>query len=433
MTTRVPWPTIIVMVLVAGPGIAEAAPTPARASSPSTASSPSAKAAPPIALLDLKQRITPVQAAGIVAAMTIQGLPIAAWFGTHANVAVAGSTIELNTAMNQAQTAMAALQCNDVMVPAAQTAALAAAAVVRSVGGGLELKTATRYQLRCADQNGKFDDAMYYAQRLRLVRALVGTVPGDDDIDGTLLARYPAIDAAIDNELVEVTIQAEATNGGAVDVWIDMQKRGVAPYRGFISHGRHSVIAATPTQAVATEQFIDRRTTTIQLALPVVIDDVPKATPTQLSAEMQALLSQWRRTGLTNVQQQRVVSAIAAASQAKRVLVFDGPASTMWHPVGGTADGSVAFAAVGNATVRSTTELASIADRANGSQARLRAPAPDQPLLLDNTLPARDADRSDKTQWWVYGAVLGAVAAGAAVVYFNDANNDRQRIEVRWQ
>ena len=433
MTARVPWPTIIVMALVAGPGIATAAPAPAAATPPSTGSTRAVAVAPTIALLDLKQSITPMQASGIVTAMTIQGRPIAAWFGTAGNVAVAESTVELNTAMNQAQVAMASLQCKDVTAPAAQTAALAAAALVRGIGGGLELKTATRYQLRCADQNGQIDEAMYYAQRLRQVRALVGTVPGDDDIDRTLLARYPAIDAAIDNELVAVTIQAEAINGSAVDIWVDMQKRGVAPYRGFISHGRHSVIAATPSQAVATEQFIDRRTATIQLTLPVVIDDVPKATPTQLSAEMQTLLNQWRRTGLTTVQQQRVVAAVASASQAKRVLVFDGPASTMWHPVGDTADGAVAFAAVGRATVRSTTELASIADRANGSQANLRAPAPDQPLLLDNTLPARDADRSDKTQWWVYASVLGAVAAGAAVVYLNDANNDRQRVEVRWQ
>jgi hypothetical protein len=431
MTARVPWPTILVMALVAGPGMAVAAP--AKTPSPSSAATRTAKVAPPIALLDLKQNITPVQAAGIVAAMTIQSQPIAAWFGAATRVAASEQTVQLNAAMNQAQAAMASLQCNDVTAPAAQTAALAAAAFVRGSGGGLELKTATRYQLRCADQNGQIDDAMYYAQRLRSVRALVGTLPVDDDIDRTLLARYPAIDAAIDNELIAVTIQAEAADGGPVDIWIDMQKRGVAPYRGFIGHGRHSVIAATPTQAVATEQVIDRRTATIQLTLPVVSEDSPTATPTQLSTEMQALLNQWRSTGLTTVQQQRVVAAIAAASQAKRVLVFDGSASTLWHPVGSTADGAVAFASVGKATVRSTTELASIADRANGSQANLRAPAPDQPLLLDNTLPARDADSRNKTQWWVYASVLGAVAAGAAVVYFNDVNNDRQRVEVRWQ
>lgn len=226
---------------------------------------------------------------------------------------------------------------------------MAATAAVRGVGGGPELKTATRYQLRCADQTGHLDDAMYFAQRLRQVRALVGTVPGDDEIDRTLLARYPAIDAAIDNELVAVTIQADAGNGSPVDIWIDMQKRGVAPYHGYLSHGRHSVIAATPTHAVATEQFIDRRTPTIRLILPDTVDEPQLAAPAPLSADLQALVAQWRSTGLTTAQQQRVVAALAAASKAKRVLVFDGPASTMWHPVGAAADGTVAFAAVGGA------------------------------------------------------------------------------------
>ncbi len=435
MTARVPWPTILTMILVAAPGISAAAPTaaPTVTTPQDTTAAPSAHAAPRIALLDLQQSLAPAQAAGIVAAMSVQGQPMAAWFGTNAVTAVAGFALELDAAMAQAQTAMASLQCNDVTAPAAQTAALAAAAVARGIGGGLELKTATRYQLRCADQNGHIDDAMYFAQRLRQVRGLVGTAPGDDDIDRTLLTRYPAIDAAIDNELVAVTIQVTSPNGGAVDIWIDMQKRGVAPYRGYLSHGRHSVIAATPSHAVATEQVIDRRTATIQLRLPTTIEEPPAVTPAPLSPEVQTLLTQWRHGGLTTTQQQRVVAAIAAASKATRVLVFDGPASTLWHPVGATADGTVAFAAVGRATVRSTTELASIADRANGSQAKLRAPATDQPLLLDNTLSRRDAESSDKTQWWIYASVLGAVAAGAAVVYFNDASNARQRIEVRWQ
>lgn len=434
MTARAVWPTILVMVLVARPGHMLAAPpaTPA----PIEASSGAApkRTAPVIALLDLKQNLAPAQAAGIVAAMTLQDQPMAAWFDADARGAVARTNdlAELATALAQTQAAMASLQCAAVAAPAARTAALAAAAVVRGVGGGFELKTATRYQLRCADQNGHIDDAMYFAQRLRQVRALVGIAPGDDDIDRTLLARYPAIDAAIDNELIAVTITATAPNGGAVDIWIDMQKRGVAPYHGFISHGRHSIIAATPSQAEATENMIDRRNPNITLTLPAVVA-ASAATAQPLSDEVQTLLAQWRRSGLTAVQQQRVVAAIAAASQAKRVLVFDGPASTIWHPVGTATDGAVAFAAVGRATVRTTAELASLATRANGSQANVRAPASDQPLLLDSSFAARTGDRNEKTQWWVYASVLGAVAAGAAVVYFNDASNDRQRVEIRWQ
>jgi hypothetical protein len=58
-----------------------------------------------------------------------------------------------------------------------------------------------------------------------------------------------------------------------------------------------------------------------------------------------------------------------------------------------------------------------------------RAPDPDRPLLLDDN--RRDGKVKDPpTKWWVYASILGAVAAGAAIIYATDAGSDRQRVEL---
>ena len=63
------------------------------------------------------------------------------------------------------------------------------------------------------------------------------------------------------------------------------------------------------------------------------------------------------------------------------------------------------------------------------------APDPDQPLLLDTPAEraARNAGANDGgAKWWVYATVIGAIAAGALVVYFHDESQDTQRVEVHF-
>ncbi len=409
----------VLFVLVVLPGLASAAPS-ATAMPPVTS---------PVALLDLKDNIAPAQADGIVAAMTIRGRAMAQWFGRAATA----SATELDQAMAQAQQAMAALACNEVAIHAARATALALADVLRGANHGPALKTALRYQLLCADQTGRVDDAMYLAERLRAARHLVGAAADDDTLDRTLLARYPALDAATDREIVPLTITVDDTSQANTEIWIDMQRRGIAPLATFVSVGHHMVAAVRNGQAVAVDYRIEPRTAAVQLPLSKAAPIGGTLAPGQgnLPAPAAALLLQWRNGNATAEQQQLVVAAVAAAMNAKRVLVFDGPASTAWHPIGAT-DGQVTFIAVGATHVRTTDELTTLADRASGSNAKLRAPAPDQPLLLDSALPKRDASDGEPTKWWVYASVLGAVAAGAAIIYAQDASTDHQTIQVRW-
>jgi hypothetical protein len=59
-----------------------------------------------------------------------------------------------------------------------------------------------------------------------------------------------------------------------------------------------------------------------------------------------------------------------------------------------------------------------------------RAPDPDRPLLLDDRRGPDGRLKDPPTRWWVYASILGAVAAGAAIIYATDATSNRQRVEL---
>jgi hypothetical protein len=60
-----------------------------------------------------------------------------------------------------------------------------------------------------------------------------------------------------------------------------------------------------------------------------------------------------------------------------------------------------------------------------------RAPDPDQPLLLENGHDGGGRKpRDPPTRWWVYASIAGAVAAGAILIFANDAGTDKQRVEL---
>ena len=63
------------------------------------------------------------------------------------------------------------------------------------------------------------------------------------------------------------------------------------------------------------------------------------------------------------------------------------------------------------------------------------APDPDQPLLTEprNGMKRSDGGREEEpTKWWVYATVLGALAAGATIVYMHDSAGNTQRVELHY-
>ena len=52
-------------------------------------------------------------------------------------------------------------------------------------------------------------------------------------------------------------------------------------------------------------------------------------------------------------------------------------------------------------------------------------------MLLDSNTRDKDGKLKDPpTKWWVYASVIGAVAAGVAIIYATDTGSDRQRVEL---
>jgi hypothetical protein len=59
------------------------------------------------------------------------------------------------------------------------------------------------------------------------------------------------------------------------------------------------------------------------------------------------------------------------------------------------------------------------------------APDPDHPLLRE-TPGEGDRRKGTPQKWWVYAAIVGAVAVGSAVLYFQDSADDHQTITLRF-
>ena len=109
--------------------------------------------------------------------------------------------IELAAAMQDAEHAFGALKCDDA-VKAARTA-IGLAAQRQAAGLAVpELTHAWAYVLLCADKNGDANGATLAANRLR-------ALGGSNDIDASLLARYPDIDAVSNREVVEIDVAPE--------------------------------------------------------------------------------------------------------------------------------------------------------------------------------------------------------------------------------
>ena len=60
------------------------------------------------------------------------------------------------------------------------------------------------------------------------------------------------------------------------------------------------------------------------------------------------------------------------------------------------------------------------------------APDPDQPLLRETPDERATHGHGTPQRWWVYAAIVGAVAAGSAVLYFQDAADDHQHITLHF-
>ena len=317
--------------------------------------------------------------------------------------------VQLAAALATAQRAFGELACARVTPAARQAIGIAAA---RQAAGHAvpELPRAWTYLLLCADRENQVDAAITAAGQLR-------ALGGSPDVPAAVWAKYPDVDAISNRELVEVDVDAQVAGAA---IWIDFQKVGPSPVHVELAAGEHVIAAAAGT----TRGWAAGTAVRAQKSVHVAMSDV--AGPW---TELAQRVAGWHGKPPTPDE----LAWVLARIHARVALVRRGNTVEAWgqigrseapHPLGGD-DGVAPIAEVGRV-------LGLVADRIHTWDDH--APDPDRPLLVESSAPrgARKDEAEKPTKWWVYAAIAGAAAVGAAVIYAHDSASDRQRVELRY-
>ena len=324
--------------------------------------------------------------------------------------ALAGHAAELDAvgfaaALAEAQRAFGALDCPATVAAAKRAIGIGAA---RQAGGAAapELPRAWSYVLLCADRSGDLDTAMLAAARL-------ATLGGSPDVPKDLVDKYPAVDAIVDRDIVEIDV---ATEAGAA-IWIDHAYAGVAPLHVALPAGEHLIAAALGTkrgwasgtpvkkQPVVPVPLVEQRGKYDALAAAIAGWHGSLPTPAQLGA---VLVEVHARIALV-----RHGDTIEAFGQAG--------AADLPHQLGG--DDGIAPVA------EAPRVLALVVDRIHTWNDR--APDPDRALLVED-VRTRGAKKEEPAQWWVYATIIGALGGIALAVYLHDSGSDTQHVELHY-
>jgi hypothetical protein len=331
-----------------------------------------------------------------------------------AGISVDRDTLALAAAMADAQSKFGALACKEATT-AAQTA-IAIAAGRQAAGIAVpELPRAWTYVLLCADRLGNTTDAIVASSRLR-------ALGGSPDVDASLLARYPEVDALSNREAIEIEISTEIAGA---DVWVDFRRAGVAPMKIVLTSGTHVIAAASGSRRGVL-------TGTVVKAQPVV--SVPMPDQAGMWKPLATRIAGWGG----KLPAPSELESVLAEVGARTALVRYGNVVEAWGHAGhGDAlhrlgDGDDGVRPLGEVVALA----ALIAERLDTWNDR----APESELLVETAEERRGrnrkgddgADRDASTPWWVYATIGGAVLVGAIVIYAKETTDDTQRIELKY-
>jgi len=369
-----------------------------------------------VAIIDLGPNAEDASTRGKLAAAVIDGglQPV---IGDGVEDALAGidvehDGVELAAAMADAAGKFGALQCKDAIASAQTAIALGAARQAAGIGVP-ELPRAWAYVLLCADRTGDTTLAVSAATALR-------TLGGSPDVDATILARYPEIDALSNREAIEIEVQADTPGA---EVWIDFKHAGVSPLKIVLSGGPHVIAAASGTQrGVVTGTVIRKQ--------PIVT--VPLTDQSSKWSAVAKRVASWKGT----MPKPADLAGILDTVGARVAIVRRGDTIEAWghaglaeplRQLGGKDDGV--------RTLDGASSLvALIADRSQTWSDH--APDPDQPLLVDDPLARRTkkalGESEEPAKWWVYATIGGALLAGAIIIYAHDSADNTQHVELHY-
>jgi hypothetical protein len=339
--------------------------------------------------------------------------------GDGVDDALAGITPErdgvaLAAALAEAKDKFGALACADATAAAHKAIGIGAARQAAGIAVP-ELPRAWAYVLLCADRSGDHSAALVAASSIR-------TLGGAPDVDAKLLAKYPDIDALSNRDMMEVEIK---TDVAGADVWVDFRRVGKSPLKVALPTGPHIMAAATGNQRGVVTGTVVRKQ-------PVVT--IPLTDQAGQWKNLAERVASWHG----NVPKPKELAWVLREVDARVLLVRHGDVVEAWGHAGqgepvrrlGNDDGMRPLA-------EAPQLVALVADRVQTWSDR--APDPDQPLLVET--PEERArsrsglqveDRDERTRWWVYASIAGAVLAGAVIIYAHDAANDTQRVELKF-
>jgi len=295
---------------------------------------------------------------------------------------------------------------------AADTAVLElAAAQASGAEVTAELRQAHVYLLLCADQAG--DTAA--AQRAAAALRALGAPEPPAGVPDAVWSRYPALDATGGQRRFQLDITSQP-DGAAI--WIDHAPAGKAPHTALLPEGEHLVAAAAGGAAIARRVTLSTWTTQLALALPAA---------TAPWADIERQVRGWR-TGATRRTAPALGRVLARAGVRYAVVIGERGGLEVWQ----RSDRGTLARPLGGA--KSALEVGALVGDAERGRRRGPGIDPDVPLLRE-TQEERAARREAREgpsaeEWWVYAAIVGAVAVGAGIVLINDLGDDRQRIEV---
>ncbi len=321
-------------------------------------------------------------------------------------------TVALAAAMVDAQGKFGALACTDATTAARTAIAIAAA----RQAAGLpvpELTRAWTYVLLCADRTGDSSGALVAAAQLR-------ALGGSPDVDASVLARYPEVDALSNREAFEIEITADVVGA---EVWVDFHRAGTAPLKMVLTAGTHVIAAASGTRRGVLTGTIVRKQ-------PVV--SVPMPDQAGVWGPLAGRIAAWGGKRPSADQLLAVMNEVGA----RVALVRAGDTVEAWghagqgerlRRLGDGGDGVRPLADVSALAALVADRLATWNDR---------APDPDQPLLVETPEErlrnnARGKE-DDATPWWVYASIGAAVLAGGIIIYAKQTAETHQRVELTY-
>jgi len=341
----------------------------------------------------------------------------------------------------------AAYDRNDCAAVAQASDPAIAALAARQAAGDTNtagLQRVYGYVLLCAHGQGKADLAFRARSRLERL-GVTSAPPGVNDLVWNL---YPALDATVNSELIELTI-VTIPPGGVV--WLDHQKLGNSPVVAVASEGPHLVAVAMADGSRGTARQIavargdgydgDKQTLTLPVAepapaTPAATDAADAAAPPEAVAR---LVTRWRAGvpvggrdlgRLMTALEIRVAVVLSGApdgSSGRAEIWALGPGETQARQIAAYTMGETR--SIANAIVRRVRRWELTGPDA---EVELLRESPEERRVrgLGRMDPSDTSARSQGPSWWVYAVVIGAVTVGAAFVLVDELSSDRQRIEL---